>query len=209
MDLLTEWKSNWFCYWDGSYATPANQEIHYVFKPPLEIDEFSGFVKFGLDDNEYVQQAIEVLSDLNKLIDEAGVMSGCLGSESEYPFTPFLYTSWAPEKPLTPQALLESIGAHSELLTSISYDPTLIDRQLKGNSVATADAVDSAETDDDGSKIFGELNSYVFEKLAGESRDGVLIFYCGSDKLNPIPLFIVCKFSPTVIGGFLSAIVHT
>ena len=33
--LLDEWKSSWYCYWDGSFDLPRDKNKDFVFHPPL------------------------------------------------------------------------------------------------------------------------------------------------------------------------------
>jgi hypothetical protein len=191
-DLITDWTSNWFCYWDGSFATPLNQDVNYVFKPPLTKSS-TGVIRFcGGDPADVEERAIGVITSIQEKLTDARILCSCFGSESDYPFYPLLHSAWQADKPLTPQTFLENIGAHPELMSSIQCDS----------------GTDITDNEDDVG-IFGELNSHVYEMLTAESHGGVLTFYCGSEKMNPVPLFVLCKFSDTVVGGFLSAIVHT
>ena len=36
-----------------------------------------------------------------------------------------------------------------------------------------------------------------------------VIFYTGSEKLNPVPCFAVAKLAPGLVGGFVGGVVHT
>jgi hypothetical protein len=45
--------------------------------------------------------------------------------------------------------------------------------------------------------------------LTDHTPDGVVAFCCGSELLNPVPVFIVARISPDLVGGFISAFIHT
>ena len=56
----------------------------------------------------------------------------------------------------------------------------------------------------------------MYSSLPGESvlkwvsgKEVPLVFYAGSGKLNPLPFFVLGKMAPGVVGGFISALVHT
>ena len=36
-----------------------------------------------------------------------------------------------------------------------------------------------------------------------------IYFYAGSEKLNPVPTFIIGKISENLFGGFISGLMHT
>jgi hypothetical protein len=197
-NLLEEWVSDWYCYWDGSFGIPASPEINYVFKPALSLNA-DDFVRFneGIPTVEAEERrAKDIISELKKCIDDKRILCSCFGSESDYPYYKFL-NPWDSGKALSPETFLESIGAHSELISEISFDPL------------TAQDQKDAVYNEQGSFVFGSMTSHIFEKLIAESSEMPLIFYSGSEKLNPVPFFIVCRFSPTIVGGFMSAVVHT
>eukprot|EP00565_Helicotheca_tamesis_P001072 CAMPEP_0185742058 /NCGR_PEP_ID=MMETSP1171-20130828/39280_1 /TAXON_ID=374046 /ORGANISM="Helicotheca tamensis, Strain CCMP826" /LENGTH=118 /DNA_ID=CAMNT_0028414055 /DNA_START=295 /DNA_END=648 /DNA_ORIENTATION=- len=88
--VIEEWRSDWYCYWDGSYDMPSDPETNYVFKPPLEMSR-CGVVRTR-DDNweedsydvkmkEYVRTIIKLFEE-GKEESDFGLTIG-YGDESE------------------------------------------------------------------------------------------------------------------------------
>jgi hypothetical protein len=98
--------------------------------------------------------------------------------------------------------VLEALGAHPVLIKNI----TIPKKSATGAVPKKSDHEEEDEDEDAG--VFGKLSAELFEKL---TVDGItpFVFYCGSGKLNPVPLFVISRLAPNVLGGFLSAIVHT
>ncbi len=46
------------------------------------------------------------------------------------------------------------------------------------------------------------------DSLASQA-ERVLAFYVGSEKMNPVPLFLLGKLGDGIVGGLLTALVHT
>ena len=83
--------------------------------------------------------------------------------------------------------MLGALGAHAELVESVSKR-----------------ALDDIISNDDN----GDFQTRI-ETLLQSGLEGILVFECGEDKLNPMPVFCVARLSPTLIGGFLTAKVCT
>jgi hypothetical protein len=92
--------------------------------------------------------------------------------------------------------VLEAVGAHPVLVEAI----TVPKKADKGDDDHHEDALCGA--------VFGKLTAEMFEKLTVDGRPP-LVFYCGSEKLNPVPLFVISRLASNVFGGFISAIIHT
>ncbi len=85
--------------------------------------------------------------------------------------------------------MLDVLGAHAELVQSVSK------RALN----------DIISHDDD-----GDFQTRIETVLQfGQQGAQMLVFECGEDKLNPMPVLCVARLSPTLIGGFLTAKVCT
>jgi hypothetical protein len=84
--------------------------------------------------------------------------------------------------------VLKAIGAHKELIKSIT--------------------VDKLDKKEEAQEFFGDLTSEIFEQLTVDGKRP-LVFYCGSEQMNPVPVFILALLAPNVIGGFISAVTHT
>merc|ERR1712008_616835 len=58
-----------------------------------------------------------------------------------------------------------------------------------------------------------DIYSFLQTTAAANNVDGdsnpPFVFYAGSDKLNPVPFFVLNKLAPGFVGGFMSALVHT
>ena len=104
------------------------------------------------------------------------------GSESDYPFSPFA-CSVPEDAVLTPALILDRLGAHQQLKDSAEpYTPEEEEKQ----------------------GIFGEDSDTLMTMFPDS-----LFFYAGSEKLNPIPFFWVARLSPTLVAGYIGAVVHT
>lgn len=198
--LLREWISDWYCYWDNSYGMPKNREQDFVFKPPLSerVDDIV-FSKMANPFSSDLQgEADPVVLTLLRLRNEilGDDYSQCLfGSESDYPFLPILIKFEDAKKvELEARTVLQALGAHVQLLSSMQcYE------------------MDQLLQDDDDENTDTARLSELYNSLLSLSSSSMkpLIFYCGSNLLNPVPLFIVSRLSPSLVGGFISAIIHT
>ena len=111
-------------------------------------------------------------------------------SESDYHLLPLLVPCAADLlSPLTPSAVLGVLGAHAELVQCVS-------------KCALNDIISNDDDGDFQTRIETVL-------LVGQEGAQVLVFECGEDKLNPMPVLCVARLSPTLIGGFLTAKVCT
>ena len=212
--LLREWTSDWYCYWDNSYGMPKNRENDFVFNPPLSerMDDivFSTIADpFTSDPQCEVDPVVHNLLRFRKEVLGDDYSQCLFGSESDYPFLPILIELKEGEVELDARTVLRALGAHVELSSSVNcFEMEQLLRDL---------------TDDDGadmtqlSGLYNCLLSLSTSSVESSAAPQVinsgvmkpLIFYCGSDLLNPIPLFIVSRLSPSLVGGFISAIIHT
>ena len=198
MSLLEEWAGNtpdqpWFCYWTGSFGLPADPQTDFVFKPSLEMiavnisdrDQCQRVIKGPLANAplEETNSACARLCALYQKMDD--ITCDCMGSESEYPYYPIMLSLDANVN-FSASSILTALGAHPQLLDSIIL-PKEVDEE----------------------SLFGSLSKEIYDFLSGVGTQKPLVFYCGSDRLNPVPLFAVGLVTPSVIAGFISGIVHT
>jgi hypothetical protein len=80
--------------------------------------------------------------------------------------------------------------------------------QGRVNVIARAKQNWGAEVnDDEQGPLFEGHGPAVLRELS--RRGEPLVFYAGSEKLNPVPMFVIAQLDDTCAGGFLSALVHT
>ncbi len=99
--------------------------------------------------------------------------------------------------------MLALLGAHGQLLGSVTA-LDLDERRHGGNG-------------DDGGGVTASLAEAMFPRAGPQaalsllSRCGEppLAFYAGSEKMNPVPLFVLGKLHDGLVGGFMSTLVHT
>eukprot|EP00959_Pyramimonas_sp_CCMP1952_P308662 6460147-Pyramimonas_sp.AAC.1 len=112
---------------------------------------------------------------------------------------------------LTAREVLETLGAHPEIVGRVCEPrdcPWWLD---------VDDNVDEDEWDDSeesGPPLFGKASVtreiHAFLSQSHDEHDcPPLVFYAGSDKLNPVPLFVLSTLAPNLVGGWISALVHT
>lgn len=191
--LLREWRSDWFCYWTGDYGLPADLDKDFVFKPALQQGE-GGLVSSPLcspaSDAGEVGTTKEDLLALARKLQERGALCSEAGSESDYDWLPCLFALPEGER-LTAESLLQALGAHQEIRSSArAYEPE--EERLQ--------------------QMFGDLTEEVFQLLKekeGEGEQPLLMFHAGSEKLNPVPFFVLSRLADGLVGGFVSAVVHT
>jgi len=41
------------------------------------------------------------------------------------------------------------------------------------------------------------------------NQDSFIFFYCGEDKLNPVPCFALAKMCPGLVAGFVGGVIYT
>lgn len=204
--LLTEWSGvhGWYCYWDGSFGTPADPVANYVFAPPLQTGS-NGVITSNAHNvqlGEGADKVAAILQGLHQQLIAASSENGCQpimcrwSSEGEYEYFPLL-VALGPTVDLSAESLLIAIGAHEKLKCSIHI--LNVTPEMKGDV--------PLEDPDNDVRLFSGMTSQVFAALGREKTP--LVFYCGSGELNPVPFFVVGEFSPGLVGGFVSALVHT
>jgi len=192
-DVIKEWASNWFCYWDGSFGMPADPDKNFLFKPCLEMTK-SGVVRtkewdlFALNSAAEVKETLEELFFVMKKLEkrECGAAIG-LGSEADYPWHPFA-VPWKQGK-LSPQSLLAELGAHEQL--------------RKKDAIAMLGNDPDFEEDEDSGPSISDV---FLDKHKGTEA---LYFHTGSEAFNPVVVFAVAKMKPNLVAGFVGGIVHT
>jgi hypothetical protein len=186
--LVTAWQTDWFCYWDGSFGLPENKGQDFVFKPDLQATE-AGLVwspACPIDDRAGAESLKDRLLAFSRELKEKSIMCSEAGSESDYHYLPFLASFPAGEE-LTAEALLERVGAHQEITSSVChYEPSDEERLQK---------------------LFGDATAEIMGFLGEKGKP--LIFHAGSEKLNPVPFFVVGRLADGLVGGFISAVIHT
>ena len=205
--LLSEWVSDWYCYWDGSYGMPQDHEKDYVFKPPLS-ERMDGIVFSSAADpsqSETTDSAVRTLLGIQEELGDENLQ--CLfTSESDYTYLPILI-NLADGEELNAAAVLQALGAHKQLLSSVKS--FVMEGLLHNQEDAEEKEKLSLDEDnpDDDVRNLSKLYNCLRTSSAVDMKP--LIFYCGSDKLNPVPFFVVTRLSPSLVGGFISGIIHT
>jgi hypothetical protein len=131
--ILTDWREDWYCYWDDSYGMPDDPETNFVFKPALEA-AWCGLVRPQDCAMTTGPAARDVYSHVNRLlatVRHPDRNSIGWGDESDGEWTP-LAMPWEGET-LTPQTLLSKLGAHEVLQHNITdmKDESLCDEFLR------------------------------------------------------------------------------
>lgn len=188
-NFIEEWQSDWNCYWeDGELNTSGK---NFVFKPSLQLDE-RGFISIDRQDfsRDGFEVYLQILLKLRTSFEDDGYeCDGQLGSESGYPFLPIIFQCSLKDTPvLSPASILKSLGANPQLF----------------NAITEFDVVD----------LFDEFTADVNNVFASPSTLSLspvrpVAFYCGSELLNPVPVLVVGRLSPDLVGGIMTAIVHT
>ena len=143
------------------------------------------------------------------------------GSESDFRYVPMLLP-WPPsEGPIRPEGVLRLLGAHPQLLSSISDRSSEVQWDCsRSGGRSEEEGQEGQDEDDDGDHLLfqsAEIMTEVQKLLSRSSPTAShedssmkpLVFYAGSEKLNPVPFFVLGPISPGLIGGFMSALVHT
>ena len=125
---------------------------------------------------------------------------------------------WPPsEGPVSPEGILKLLGAHPQLLSSISDRSSDIQWDCRSGHPEE----EGQDEDDEGGHLFqsaaimAEVQKLLSRSSPTASCEGArssmktLVFYAGSEKLNPVPFFVLGPISPGLVGGFMSALVHT
>ena len=154
-----------------------------------------------------VQAASNILLDFHATLKENKVSCSLFDSEGEYQFYPIL-VEWNSEIELTPESFLQVLGAHDQLMASIHQTTqedlaTIVQHgDLFGNEFLFISQ----------SNPSFHITDQVFKAITLPDANGnkafPLLFHCGSEQLNPVPVFIVGKMAPNLVGGFVSATVH-
>ncbi|KAK3287288.1 hypothetical protein CYMTET_5193 [Cymbomonas tetramitiformis] len=206
--LIYEFSSDWYCYWDGSYGLPQVPEVDFVFKPPL-LQSKSGFVVtensnlFEFATPGDVKSVLSKLKSIQEEFVKHDVRCSCFGSESDNPYLPFV-VPWSTENQLSrgeiPAVLLRQLGAHEKLRSNVKICDDLL-----------FFLPDGGNEDGDFNVIFSDtsVSSPTATQIKELLGDEPLVFYVGSDDLNPVPLFVVSVVADGLLGGFLSALIHT
>lgn len=212
--LLNEWISDWYCYWDGSYGMPQDRKKDYVFKPSLS-ERLDGIVFSSAADpfisspspSDVDSVAATLLGIREELGDEN--LQCLFTSESDYPYLPILIYLAEGEN-MNAAAVLQALGAHEQLLSSVKSFEMEGLLQNKEDVIEKEElSLDKIEEDnpDDDTRNLSKIYNSLRKSSAVDMKP--LIFYCGSDKLNPVPFFVVTRLSQCLVGGFVSGIVHT
>ena len=203
--LLKEWRDEWFCYWDGSFGVPSNPE-EYVFSPHLK-ETPDGLARVQCNSN-FSEENEQILLELHEKMKLHDVLCSSFGSESDYSFYPIII-KWENNVLLTPERVLEMLGAHNKLKSAITViSQSILSERSEGGLFQSSPLSDTQLNLD--TEVFAALTTFE-TKMDSESENKPvpLIFYCGSELLNPVPFFVLGKMSSSVVGGFYSALVHT
>lgn len=190
--LLSEWSCKdgheWYCYWSNEFGPPEDPIQNYVFSPPLVQDQVVTAVnmKPSMASTDIQNELLELQK---RLCEQGTTCGGNLGSESDYNYFPFL-VNWDADRELTPSNFLVSLGAHQKLIESIEE----------------ISAFNSSPPDEQ--QPFGDASETIFRFLRRGTGQSIA-FCAGKDMLNPVPLFVVGNLGPTLVGGFISALIHT
>ena len=228
-DLLTEWSGSWYCYWTGEFGLPANPNTDYVFSPCLSVVEGGKLATSSLCPAVSASSSPEVLDTVTRLlalqarISADGARCSLAGSESDYEWIPFGISWPALESDkVEPATFLKHINAHPEISSRVRLLPI---SRLRGAGDEEGQAggafggitsdvlkfLDPGMPDEDAPPVTSAAASVTnaSSSSAASSGNRILAFYAGSEKLNPVPLFIVSRLSADLVGGFVSAVIHT
>jgi len=219
-EFLAEYRCEWYCYWDNSYGPPPDPTTNYAFKPPL------GQSRDGLvaaKDWDLLSQgateedaltAASALLDMRAHLDEAGVRCSAYGSESDYAFLPILMPFPSAEA-LTAQAVLHILGAHQQLLGSVRDVTDQVSWCLEDTGEASGNEEEEEEEDQqlfetrESTRAVHQLLTGRSGTLPGPGGQPPLVFYAGSERLNPVPFFVLGRMASGLVGGFMSVLIHT
>lgn len=219
--LIQEWKDSWFCYWNWDEGRDRSEE--YVFRPPLE-ESTDGIVRVGCcADTEQHRQLTTRLLDMYGRLQLKDTRCSFFSSEADYPYHPIVF--FLEENAVfSPEYVLGALGAHPELMSSIeSFTQTALkDRAARHADDDGADyelclfhawnAAENVHSKNLDSQVFealAEISHDLSQEEDGSNRGSPLVFYCGSEKMNPVPLFVLFRATPSIAIGFYSALVHT
>ena len=115
-----------------------------------------------------------------------GLAGAWCSSEGDYPIVPLVvgHSSFVGEG-ITPTAVLTALGAHRQLIDAL--EPIDFDAGMLGTAAPTVQAW-----------------------LTRHSDGGPpLVFRCGSEQLNPLPVFWLLPLGNHAVAGVMSCLVHT
>jgi len=200
-DVVSTWQQDdaWVCYYDdNSESSSSNDE--FVFNPPLILSRCGVYRTEG-DDWETLCEPFHI-EVVRKLISLTGRRDECAdecighGDESDHVWVPVAIKWSEGNGELSPESLLQRLGAHPQLMDSNNELEFHLDH----------------DEDDDSSSSSGEKEYDSFEELVKSFLDGYdsKAFFCAGDrKLNPVPVFAVARVSPTLVAGFMGGVVYT
>jgi len=130
-------------------------------------------------------------------------------SESDYPFLPFISSC---DETITntvtaPNGMSCAIGIIKQLKIE-ENEVFHIDSSIDINDGTYADGQDYLSDEDiDVQRILIiKRIRKMFKDVSGNELKG---FVCGGMVVNPVPVFLICKLSSTIIGGFITGFIWT
>ena len=213
------YRGNGAVYWDESFDWPQDPDPNgrYVFRPRLQYDARHKILHTG--------KALgpEGAACVDKLVRSglSGAQQCALGNEGDDRWWPFVMP-WDAGRSVTPAAILAELGAHPELQPVVAFRLVYPTAEQERRFLETGD--DAAEDEEDrladgagaGEIHFWDVFPHAvaaseFRRLFAGADAGPLLFYAGSERLNPLPVFALGRLAPGEgpLGGFLSTVVHT
>jgi hypothetical protein len=181
--LSLKWTDDWYCYWDESLPMPDNV---YVFKPRLAMTR-NKIITSSEAPRDFLSALLTINSFENTMASSLHELSSRLGnfsSESEYEMWPFMLPVLADMPTLNGASFLSLLGAHMSITSSIIHEGEDLSASLW--ELGTVDR----------SNLFSLLPDYFW-------------FSSGVDHMNPCPIFLLSRVTPTLVAGFSTAGVYT
>jgi hypothetical protein len=214
VDNLFSLTKDWICYWNkeiyGFQEDTSGSDSEYTFLPSLKLGSVSSlpsstFVFSDSFQNKFYNSTENrnCFKNLHNLYLPIRNVLHCLcGSEADEKWYPIIVP---PGTLFTPESVLDQLGAHPKIQSSVvNFSEDLIhwDHWEESYVDPFCDICD-----DDDRELLEKNADAIWNFIGG--KDKALCFYAGSDLLNPVPLFILGKISSSLIGGFMSVVIHT
>jgi len=185
---------------DGYGEEGADGDDDYVFRPELGFDDRHGAVHVG---GERLEPEGAACLEALQRSGVCGTLQAACTNESDDEWSPFVMpwpSGTDDDVPLTMESALAALGFNEE---------------FKGGTFEARVCFQALDEDyDNGEHPYDDLFGFAEEASASDiqalfGEPGPIVFYAGSGALNPLPVFVLGKMAPGVVGGFASTLVHT